>query len=126
MKMSDVPLDDRGDMEQRMTRALERIPEVAIPEGFAARVAAEANARGPRIRVPLHEDVQSTRSFDSGLPVRSYGEMAGLIAAALLAVCMLAVAEHASPGTSLYIVELFLTANFAGLTVWMTVRHRSY
>lgn len=122
MHMPELPIGDHEQMEQRITRALERTPVFTIPEDFATRMSAAAVSRESRNGLRMPGRLVLRHGFAHGLPKRSYGELAALVAATMLAIAMLAIAAHAGPGTSLFPTEVFLTSAFAALTVWMTMR----
>ncbi len=92
-------------LEERVTRALERVPEVTVPADFAARVAAQ---------VPK-------RSEMAARPAR-YGWMAMRISMAALVIALLAVAMHATGRSSVLgiALEWVLCAELVGLAIWLS------
>ena len=101
---------DHGDaMENRLVRALEATPAVAIPEGFAARLAGKVptGAMAARQAVPVTTQVG----------VR----MAWAVAAALL-VAMFVLAPWAVGIGTLRWVESSVEMEFVALTVWLSLR----
>jgi hypothetical protein len=97
------PLDDR------LTRALEAVPQVSIPEDFARHVLAHMPAR-PAPRATLPETLPARPSI--GLRVC----MAGLL---VLFVAMLAISRRS--GVS-HLVEYACVAEFVLLTLWLSLR----
>jgi uncharacterized membrane protein len=91
-------------VEDRLTRALERVPEVTIPTGFAARVAAQ---------VPKRREMAAR-------PAR-YGWMAMRISMAVLVIALVAVAMHMGQRSSVFgiTMEWMLCAELVGLAVWL-------
>ena len=92
--------------EAAITRALERPPEVRIPEDFAARVRAALPAQ-PKVRVQ-----------------RSVGRGVALVAAVgmVLALCWLA--PHARPSfeSMAFDLEMVLVVELAGVAAWLGTR----
>ena len=92
------------DLDERLIRALETVPDPQIPADFAARVASRLPARRPVSLTATH-----------------YGQNAmllGIVATlAVLLVLALRTTGHASFG----LLEWFLFAEFIALTVWFSV-----
>ena len=91
-------------LEERVVRALERVPEVTIPAEFAARVAAQ---------VPVRRTVSMTTSH--------YGLMAMRTSMAVLVIALVGVAMHAT-GRGMFgvVMEWVLCAELIALAVWMS------
>ena len=91
-------------LEDRLTRALERLPEVTISEEFAARVAAQVPKRRERAARPAR-----------------YGWMAMRISMAVLVIALVAVAMHTGQRSSVIgtTLEWMLCAELVGLAVWL-------
>jgi hypothetical protein len=96
--------DAKDELDLRVTRALERVPEVTIPAEFAARVAAQ---------VPKRREMAAR-------PAR-YGWMAMRSSMAVLVIAMVAVAMHAGQRSSVFgtMLEWMLCAELVGLAVWL-------
>ena len=94
-------------LEQRIERALERRPQVAVPAVFAARVAR---------MLPVQ------RGWGVGV-ARSAGKMAAGVAAVLLAGALFVMAPHALPSFSslAFDVELVVLAELAAVA-WVLAR----
>ena len=99
---------ERDELERRLVQALEHAPQVAIPEGFAARVAGNVTA--------------------SVLPVRgampaagSVGNRVAWATAAVLLAAMFALAPGAGVGARHWL-EFGVTIEFATLTAWLALR----
>jgi hypothetical protein len=96
--------DNTDALEERVTRALERAPEVTIPAGFAARVAGQVPVR---------------RAF-AARPAR-YGLMAMRISMAVLVLALVVVAMLAGGRGAIGIaLEWVLCAELVGLAVWLS------
>jgi hypothetical protein len=91
-----------SEFETKLTQALERRPEVAVPEGFAARVAAALPLQKPRRRA-VH-----------------VGRTAAIAGAMVLALTMFAVAPHSEPSFAnlFFDAELLMLAQLAGIAWW--------
>jgi predicted phage tail protein len=91
-------------LEERVTRALERVPEVTVPAEFAARVA---------LQVPMRREI-------AAMPAR-YGLMAMRISMAVLMIALVVVAMHAGGRSSIFGIafEWMLCAELVGLAVWL-------
>ena len=96
--------DGMDALEERIVRALERVPEVTIPAEFAARVAG---------RLPVR------RAF-AARPAR-YGLMTMRISMAALVIALIVVAMHATgrSGVLGIALEWVLCAELVGLAVWL-------
>jgi hypothetical protein len=101
---------DTDKMESRLTRALERTPEIAIPGDFALRIAAKMPAR--RI-VDLRE---------VAIPPSNVGFRVAAVTAGLLLVAMFVLARVGGESGALGWVEIGLGMEFAGLTAWLGLR----
>jgi hypothetical protein len=88
-------------LEERVTRALERVPEVTIPADFAARVAGRLPERRAFVARPAR-----------------YGLMAMRIGMAVLVLSLVVVAMH-SAGRGVFVIALewVLCAELAALAV---------
>jgi hypothetical protein len=95
--------DGKDALEERVTRALERAPEVMVPADFAARVAARVPVRRAITVRPAH-----------------YGLMAVRIGMVVLVIAMVVVAMH-SAGRSFFgtALEWVLCAELVALAVWL-------
>ncbi len=103
--MHEQQLSDGTDMlEERVTRTLERIPEVTIPAGFAARVAALVPKRREFVAKPAH-----------------YGLLVMRVSMALLVIALMAVAMLAG-GRNVFgiALEWVLCAELVALALWMS------
>ena len=91
-------------LEERVVRALERVPEVRIPAEFAARVAG---------RVPKRREIAVR-------PAR-YGLMAMRISVAVLVLALVVVAMHATVRSVIGIaLEWVLCVELVTLAVWLS------
>jgi hypothetical protein len=103
--------------EDRITRALEQAPAVAVPAEFAARVMAQ-----------LPERKVARASEWSGMFVRRthYGRNAMLAGAAVLC-CLLVVAAAASNhgGVAWEAIEWMVLAQLAGIALWWGLAWRT-
>jgi hypothetical protein len=100
--------------EDRITRALEQAPAVAVPANFAARVMAE---------LPERKVVQVSAGFS--LRRTHYGRNAMLAGAALLC-CLLVAAAVASNGdTAWRLAEWTALAQLAGIALWCGLAWRT-
>jgi hypothetical protein len=101
--MQEQRMNDGDAMDERLTRALERKPEVEAPDGFAARVAG---------LVPVRRAV--------ALPKARYGLMAARVGAAVLLLAVMVVAMRSGGRTvSGVVVEWVLCAELIGLAMWL-------
>jgi len=96
--------DNTDALEERLTRALERVPAVTIPAEFAARVVAQ---------VPRRREVAVR-------PMR-YGLMVMRIGMAVLVIALMAVAMHAGQRSSVFSMsmEWVLCVELVGLAIWL-------
>ena len=109
--MHDEPLNhenlSQSVMEQldlRIVRALETVPEPQIPADFAARVASQLPAKRPVSLTPTH-----------------YGQRAMLIGTLVTLAALVILALH-SPGHATFgLLESLLFAQFIALAVWLSV-----
>lgn len=98
-------------MEMRVVRALERQPEVNIPVGFAARVAARITVK------------EGTSKAEGSYRVTHYGRNVMLISMVVLLAAMMALASRAVTNPALWIgLEWTLCAEFVVLTLWFSMR----
>jgi hypothetical protein len=102
-------LDMDHDLDQRLVRALETVPDPQIPADFAARVASRLPARLPVSVTATH-----------------YGQNAmllGIVAtlAVLLVMALRSPALRTTGHASFGLLEWFLFAEFIALTVWFSV-----
>ena len=97
-------------LDQQLTAALERKPEVRIAPDFAARVAAQAAVLPAR----------------KPLRIISYGQAAGVLCAILLLVTMFAIAPSTQPrfGSLSFDMELLVVAQLIALSWWLATRRR--
>jgi hypothetical protein len=101
--MREQGMKDAGEMDERLTRALERKPAVDVPDGFAARVAG---------LVPMRQAV--------ALPRARYGLMAARICVAALLLAVMVVATRWGGRTvSGVVVEWVLCGELIGLAMWL-------
>ena len=112
--MHDQPIDQNNlspntmehldqNLDQRILRALETVPESHIPAGFAARVASQLPAR-PTVSPTLTH----------------YGQKAMLIAMVVTLAALLVLALQPA-AHALGLLETLLFAEFAALAVWISV-----
>lgn len=94
-------------LDERLIRALETVPEVHISADFAARVARQLPTRRQVSLTPTH-----------------YGYSAMVIGMVLTLVALLSLALHATGHAAFWLLESLLFAQFIALTVWFSVwRH---
>jgi hypothetical protein len=97
-----------GELDRRLTRALETAPEVRIPTDFAARVAS---------RVPVRPIVASKPTH--------YGDYASLLGVLVTLAALFCLGIQTHNGPAFTFVESFLLAEFIALTFWVSIRrHR--
>ncbi len=106
--------EGRIEMEKTVIQALERKPEIAVPEDFAARVA---------------------RSMPAELPARAearpmFGQAAGYLAVAVLAIALLVLTwkypEALEAGRGfLFAVELLLVAQLLAVGFWLGIKNNT-
>jgi hypothetical protein len=92
------------DLDQRIVRALETVPELEVPADFAARVGSQLPARGPVSLTPTY-----------------YGQNAMLIAIVAILAALVVLALHSTGHATLGLLESLLFAQFIALAVWLTV-----
>jgi hypothetical protein len=97
--------DVKDELDERIARALERVPEVTIPAGFAARVAEQ---------VPTRREMAARPARFGWMTMRI--SMAVLVIA-LIVVAMLAGGRNSALGIAL---EWVLCAELAGLAIWLS------
>jgi len=91
-------------LDLRIVRALEAVPEPQIPPDFAARVASQLPAKRPVSLTPTH-----------------YGQRAMLIGTLVTLAALVILALH-SPGHATFgLLESLLFAQFIALAVWLSV-----
>jgi len=94
-------------LDQRITRALETIPEPRIPADFASRVASQLPARRPDSLTPTH-----------------YGQKAVLLSMLVTLAALIALAVRTPGHASFGLLESLLFVQFIGLTIWLSIwRH---
>jgi ferric-dicitrate binding protein FerR (iron transport regulator) len=106
MTNRDEEMKDDRTLEAAITRALERQPEVVVPEDFAARV---------RALLPAQPKVKARRSV---------GKIAGTAGAAALIVALCWLAPHTQPnfGSLAFDMEMLLLIELAGVAAWLAMR----
>lgn len=107
--MHNQPIDQdnsTNDLDLRLTRALDAVPEVQIPADFAARVASKVPARRQVSVKPTH-----------------YGDYA-LFLGVLVTLAAMFLLGHAAAGNTFVLVESILLAQFIVLT-WITLHRHS-
>jgi hypothetical protein len=109
--MHDEPLNhenlSQSVMEQldlRIVRALETVPEPQIPADFAARVAGQLPAKRPVSLTPTH-----------------YGQRAMLIGTLVTLAALVILALHSTGHATFGLLESLLFAQFIALAVWLSV-----
>ena len=102
------------ELDARIVAALERRPGVQVPEGFAARVAAQLPAR----RVSAYRQVR--------LKATRYGVSAAAACLIVLAVAMLGLAPAQIDGPFWKAMEWTLCAQFCLLAAWLGVWRRGF
>jgi hypothetical protein len=91
-------------LDAQVVRVLERHPRVAIPDGFAARVALRASA------LRVHAPVRAPR----------FGVMAVVLCAVLSAVAMLLLAPRTAGHDPFWMaLQWMLCGQFCALTAWL-------
>ena len=95
-------------MNQRLTDALETLPRISIPAGFAARVASQLPAGRPVSLTPTH-----------------YGQTAVLIGIFITLAALLFLARYTIGHASFDLLESLLLAQFVALAVWFSIRRHS-
>jgi hypothetical protein len=98
----DLVLDH--DLDERLIRALETVPDPQIPADFAARVTSRLPARRPVSLTATH-----------------YGQNAMLLGIVATLAVLLVLALHTAGHASYGLLETFLLAEFIALTVWFSV-----
>jgi hypothetical protein len=94
-------------LDQRITRALETMPEPRIPADFASRVASQLPARRPDSLTPTH-----------------YGQKAVLLSMLVTLAALIVLAVNTTGHASIGLLESLLFAQFIGLTIWLSIwRH---
>jgi len=96
------------ELDQRLTRALEAVPEVRIPADFAVRVASQ---------VPARPVVSLTQTH--------YGDYAMFLGIVVTLAALFIFGLHTSDRRTFNLAETFLLTDFIGLTVWLSVRRHS-
>jgi len=92
------------DLDQRLIRALETVPEPRIPADFATRVASQLPARRPDSLTSTH-----------------YGQKAMLLGIVVTLAALLLLTVHTPGHASFGLLESLLFAQFVALTVWFSV-----
>jgi hypothetical protein len=94
-------------LDQRIVRALETVPEPTIPVDFAARVASRLPAARPVSLTPTH-----------------YGRTAMLICMVVTLAALVTLAVHTTGHATFGLLESLLFTQFIVLAVWFTIwRH---
>ena len=97
--------EPQDELARRMTAGLERVPAFTLPQGFARRVALEAEAL-PKPEVSSH-----------------FGRLTARAACGLLLVAMLALVPWARSAAIVPVtVEMLLVVEFLLLTAWLSLR----
>ncbi len=99
-------MSDANRFEDAVTRALDRKPEVVVPEDFAAKVRAALPAQ-PKVRVQ-----------------RSVGRGVAVVAAAGLVLALCWLAPHARPSidSMAFDLEMVLVVELMGVAAWLGMR----
>jgi hypothetical protein len=92
------------DLDERLIRALETVPDSRVPADFAARIASRLPARRPVSLTATH-----------------YGQNAMLLGIVATLAVLLVMALHAAGHASFGLLESFLLAEFLALTVWFSI-----
>jgi hypothetical protein len=92
------------DLDQRLIRALEAVPDPQIPADFAARVARQLPARRPVSLTATH-----------------YGKNAMLLGIVSTLAVLLVLALNTTGHASFGLLESILLAEFIALTIWFSV-----
>jgi hypothetical protein len=95
-------------MDQRLTDALETLPRISIPAGFAARVASQLPAERPVSLTPTY-----------------YGQTAMWIGIFVTLAALLFLARYTIGHASFDLLESLLLAQFVVLAVWFSIRRHS-
>ena len=98
---------DLRELDLRLTRALDTVPEIQIPHDFAARVASQVPARRRVSLKPTH-----------------YGDYA-LFLGVLITLAAMFLLGHTADHHTFGFVESILLAQFIVLTVWLSLRRHS-
>jgi hypothetical protein len=113
--MHDEPLNQDNlspaaieDLDKRLIRALETVPEPQIPADFAARVASRLPAKRPVSLTPTH-----------------YGDHAMVFGMVVTFLAMVAFALHSTGRAAFGLPESLLLTQFIVLAIWLSVRRHS-
>jgi hypothetical protein len=106
---SELEMQQLEILDQRITRALETIPEPHIPADFASRVASQLPPR---------------RRPDSLTPTH-YGQKAVLLSMLVTLAALIALAVRTSGHASFGLLESLLFAQFIGLIIWLSIGRHS-
>ena len=98
---------DNDGLDQRLVRALESAPLIAVPGDFALRVAAK---------------LPDANRADGPVLATSVGRRVAWTAAALLLVVILLLAPSSAQNLTRRWLELALELEFIALTAWLTLR----
>lgn len=93
-----------------IVQALERAPEVGIPDDFAVRTAAAIPARTLRLR---------RARVAVRTPVRRAAYVAAMVCLVALAAAMLALAPHSAQRVFYQVLEFVLASQFCMLAAWV-------
>jgi hypothetical protein len=102
-----MEFEDR-ELDLRIAEALQRKPDVRVPEDFAAKLAASVPDRALRLRTAT-------------VRVRRIGDKVAAVALVVLAVAMLALAPRTAGSTFYLAMEWILIAQFCSLAVWIEI-----
>jgi hypothetical protein len=94
------------ELERRVLRALETVPNIDVPADFAARVVRQLPARRPVSLTPTH-----------------YGQSAVFLGMILALVMLIALTLHNGRHATFGLAESLLLTQFLALTVWLSVRY---
>jgi len=97
-------------LDRRIVQALERAPEVRIPECFAARVAASVPARTVRLR---------QARLAARAPVRRVAYAIAVVCLVAVAASMVALARHSGQRVFYQVLECVLAAQFCIVAAWV-------
>jgi hypothetical protein len=95
-------------LDQRLIRALETVPEFKIPADFAARVASQLPAKRPVSLTPTY-----------------YGYTAMLLGIVATLAAMVVFALHSTSHVAFGLPESLLLTQFIVLAIWLSVRRHS-
>ncbi len=105
-----APEEAEGVLDLRIVQALERAPEVRIPEDFAARVAASVPARTVRLR---------QARLAARAPVRRVAYAMAVVCLVAVAASMVALARHSGQRVFYQVLECVLAFQFCIVAAWV-------